>query len=590
MSFFDDASLAFLPSGGAGKDTKAYSIKPTDGSGDFTFSRGSNLAATRVGPTGLIEKGRENLLTYSNDFSNAAWIQSGTITSGQSGYDGTNNAWKFENPSITSSMYQPNTNSGVQTISAYFKKNATYGVRFFAFGSSNANTFFDLNNGVVVAQNNTIDASVEPVGTDWFRCSMTINQTNSRCDFYVTNNAQVQVLGHFTIQDAQLEIGLAATEVITTGATTGKAGLLEDEPRFDYSGGATCPSLLLEPSRTNLVKQSEYFEGSEYSVASANLLVNAETSPEGLTNASTLETTGNFAQIRAIGIGTISAGNNTFSVFAKYSSSQYIILRNRSFTGGTNSEVWFDIQNGTKGGFTTDTPIDYDIENYGNGWYRCYLTFNVDAADVAGELYLYNSNTDESYNTGIGDTSIIYGFQLEAGSYPTSYIPNHSGGSVTRGKDEGETSTIEDVTEGVLFFEGSVDKNENSIKLIELHDGTSNNRIYLYYRDSTGTLPRLYAFAINGGSQAYGYAYDIPSGKGEVTHKVAFRFADNNFGLYYNGVEVHTQTSGIISTNARNQISFASYLNTLNFSGKAKQLLLFPTALSDADCINITSL
>ena len=102
MSFFDDASLAFLPSGGAGKDTKAYSIKPTDGSGDFTFSRGSNLAATRVGPTGLIEKGRENLLTYSNDFSNAAWIQSGTITSGQSGYDGTNNAWKFENPNPTS--------------------------------------------------------------------------------------------------------------------------------------------------------------------------------------------------------------------------------------------------------------------------------------------------------------------------------------------------------------------------------------------------------------------------------------------------------------------------------------------------------
>ena len=62
MSFFDDASLAFLPSSGAGKDGKAYSIKPTTGDGDFTFSRGSNLAATRVGADGLIEKGRENLL------------------------------------------------------------------------------------------------------------------------------------------------------------------------------------------------------------------------------------------------------------------------------------------------------------------------------------------------------------------------------------------------------------------------------------------------------------------------------------------------------------------------------------------------
>ena len=40
MSFFDDASLVFLPSGEAGKDGKAYSMKPTNGDGDFTFSRG----------------------------------------------------------------------------------------------------------------------------------------------------------------------------------------------------------------------------------------------------------------------------------------------------------------------------------------------------------------------------------------------------------------------------------------------------------------------------------------------------------------------------------------------------------------------
>jgi hypothetical protein len=74
-SFFSQASLAYIASGGAGKDGKAYSIKPTDGTGDFTFSRGSNLAATRVGPTGLIEKGRENLFLQSNTFSSGAWVK-----------------------------------------------------------------------------------------------------------------------------------------------------------------------------------------------------------------------------------------------------------------------------------------------------------------------------------------------------------------------------------------------------------------------------------------------------------------------------------------------------------------------------------
>ena len=60
---------------------------------EFTFARGSNLAATRIGKTGLIEKGRENVL-----FSQISLILLGNIyahyfTSGQSGYDGTNDAW-----------------------------------------------------------------------------------------------------------------------------------------------------------------------------------------------------------------------------------------------------------------------------------------------------------------------------------------------------------------------------------------------------------------------------------------------------------------------------------------------------------------
>ena len=67
-SYYDDASLMLLASGGAQKDGKVYSVKPTDGSGDFTFSRGSNLSATRVNASQLIEKGRENRLLQSNQF------------------------------------------------------------------------------------------------------------------------------------------------------------------------------------------------------------------------------------------------------------------------------------------------------------------------------------------------------------------------------------------------------------------------------------------------------------------------------------------------------------------------------------------
>ena len=165
----------------------------------------------------LAEPQRTNELTQSNQF-DTTWVQSGTLTSGQDGVGGSTDAWKFENPNATSSLYQTDTTSGVQTMSAYFKKNSNYGVRFFAFGSVNCSTYFNLNNGTVVLSINST-AKVESAGADWFRCSMTFDQTTSSCSFYVTNNNLTQVLGNITLQYAQLEVGSYATSYIPTEGT-----------------------------------------------------------------------------------------------------------------------------------------------------------------------------------------------------------------------------------------------------------------------------------------------------------------------------------------------------------------------------------
>ena len=44
------------------------------------------------------------------------------------------------------------------------------------------------------------------------------------------------------------ELGLVATDYIETTSSTAQAGILEDMPRLDYSGGASCPALLLRAS------------------------------------------------------------------------------------------------------------------------------------------------------------------------------------------------------------------------------------------------------------------------------------------------------------------------------------------------------
>ena len=67
------ASLIMIPT--SYSDGLLASVKPNDGAGDFTFSRGSNISATRVNEDGYIEKGYENLLLQSNTF-DTTWANS----------------------------------------------------------------------------------------------------------------------------------------------------------------------------------------------------------------------------------------------------------------------------------------------------------------------------------------------------------------------------------------------------------------------------------------------------------------------------------------------------------------------------------
>jgi hypothetical protein len=87
--YYAQASLVMVPS--LYKTSIVYSERPLSTDGELTFTRASS--ATRIAPNGLIEKVRTNVLLQSNTF-NTTWITSGvTLTSGQSGYSGGNNAW-----------------------------------------------------------------------------------------------------------------------------------------------------------------------------------------------------------------------------------------------------------------------------------------------------------------------------------------------------------------------------------------------------------------------------------------------------------------------------------------------------------------
>ena len=571
MSFFDDASLAFLPSGAAGKDGKAYSIKPTDGTGDFTFSRGSNLSATRISANGLIEKGRENLLTYSNDFSHSSWITSNaSLTSGQTGYDGSSNAWTItpNTSNISHHIYKSvAVANNVSTISVYAKYSGYHAqLRVFLIGSDEAYANFDLQNGTKVTSGgiSIIDSTITNVGNGWYRLTLTLNYSGSYSGGIVpiespTMGEMPAYAGDGTsaiiIQDFQLEQGLAATEYIESGATTGKAGLLEDEPRFDYSGD--CPSLLLEPSRTNAVSNSEYF--GTWSIVTAGtaqsptITTNHAISPDGNKNATRIQ----------------------FDLNGGTTTNDRVVIR-QSLTAQTDYyfSVWMKSATGTDQKILWHSNTDSNETTITNEWQRFEYDRNSQLIGWGG---LSLKGATSSVNTA---DILVWGFQAEQGSYPTSYIPNHSGGTITRGADgstTGDISSLVNSPEGTIFTEFAKIQDFSSF---QLDDRTQNNRITLYPRNNTTQITFIFAV---GGVEVI---RQNPSPSGLDTsqfNKYAIAWGLNDFRVYVNGVNIYTSTSNItFGSGALDDVDF--------YGGKHRQLLLFPEALSDADCITLTTI
>ena len=345
MSLIDLASLVLAPT--ATKESKVYSAIPDTGDGDMTFSRGSS--ATRVNSEGLIEKERANLLLQSNTFSTTWSLSNGTLTGGQTGYDGSSDAWQFD-ASGTAQVSQSVSTSGVQTYSIYAKAGTENGIFLRANGGSNPRCFFNLDSGTIGSEaGGLIDSNIEDIGNGWYRCSIVYSDTTNEPRIYVADNSNgFPSTGNILIQDSQLESGLVATDVITTTTTTEQAGILEDMPRLDYSGGASCPSLLLEPQRSNVLPHSEYFDSSDWTKLGAGtgdtaiVTTNYAISPEGLQNATRLQcdlngggtSSSNQSLIYDVYSG---SGSQTLSIYAKSNTgeNQTIYLANTQTTGDT---------------------------------------------------------------------------------------------------------------------------------------------------------------------------------------------------------------------------------------------------------------
>ena len=594
-----EASLIMKPEGQA--DGLLPSVKPIDGSGDFTFSRGSNLAATRVNQAGLIEKGRENLLLQSNQF-DTTWStssQMNTPVGGQSGYDGSSDAWKIQRSDANARFIkQVISQSGVRTFSVYAKKGNVDYISLVSVGSQTTKAIFSLptdGSGTnTYLDSDNIFADIVHIGNGWYRVSTTIDESITDVRIYPSETATAEggvITDAFIyIQSAQLEIGLAATSHIETTTTTAKAGVLEDTPRLDYSGGATEPSLLLEHQRSNLIPQSEYFGASDWTKNNTSVAIGFA-SPDGTNNAYKMTDDSTDSKHGVYDLDVLPTDGNVYtrSVFVKKGTARYVVLSARHLPTSSGTSWIYDFY-GNDWELTGSSGAGQSIENYGNGWIRLSIS-HISNSNFNNDFSIGISSgpniADASYS-GSGDTLYIWGAQIEAGSYPSSYIPTH-GAAVSRSADSCSVTGVSDVigqTEGTFFVEMGDDVNFGTVttSIFCLDNNTANNRIELSITP-TGN-GRISFYVANGGTEQVNI---LSTSTLSANDKIAVAYKANDFALYLNGTAIDTDTSGSVPATSVARIA-QRYDGGRTEKNAYKQTVLFDTRLTNAELATLTTL
>ena len=558
-------------------------VDATTGSNLVTFTRASS--GTFVGSDGVIRTAVKNLLLRSEEFDNASWTKTRSSV--------TADAITAPNGTLTGDKLIDSTDASAshfisQSIS--FVSGTTYTVSIFAkrdeirylrlgfnatpFGTTQI-VFFDLLNGVISSNPNALAASMTDAGDGWWRLAVTATATSTASDLILVSLSQNGTSISFTgtgtnglyIWGAQLEQSSTAGEYIPTTSTINSA------PRFDHNPTTgESLGLLVEEARTNLLLQSEDFSDAVYTVVAGSITTNTVAAPDGTTTADTVSSTGTTVVSQPY---TKAASSITYtaSFFAKGTVTGLSLTVDDGATANRGRCV-FNLSTGTLTSTSNDgtfTGTSGSITLFANDWYRLVVTTTTNTTTTARHRFFW---------TGSGTLIRAWGAQLEAGAFPTSYIPTTTA-TVTRSadvasisgsnfsswyrQDEGSMFTE---AQGTSFVTGAVRR------YFEIGDGTANNQILLGY-SATNAVRGI--TNTGGASQTNISATATPANMS----KFAFAFAANNAQVAANGLLGTEDTSVTLPTVSTLYIGGEPTLAaTTTLNGTIRRLTYWPVRLA----------
>jgi hypothetical protein len=372
------------------------------------------------------------------------------------------------------------------------------------------------------------------------------------------------------------------------------AGVLQsaaiDAPRFDYDPSTlAAQGLLIEEARTNLLLQSQDFattwaaSGTSPAVVTAN----TTTSLDGTVNADTVSGTGTNSDRVQQTVTVAASTTYVISFFVKNSTavqSRFHVSNPNS--GTTNSETNITWSGSAITGFiNTGTTIGVAVA-YPNNWWRVYFAFTTNASDAGTATVRFYPNS-----TGADATFkavFLWGAQLEAGAFPTSYIPT-TAAERTRERDVASVNTLSpwyNATEGTLYVQAQ-DMSDaahatSQPRAVSINDNTTSNTIDVSRIPASAQVRARVDVATVNQFNSLTTAWPLAT-----QAKVALAYKENDFAACLGGGSVSTDPLGTIPIVTRMAVGNITTGN--GWVGWIQRITYYPRRLSDAELQAITA-
>lgn len=542
----------------------------------------------------------KNLLGYSEAFDNAAWGKTGTIV--------TSNAAAAPNGSLSADKIISNGSAGVEayveqspaltnspeTISCYIKaagwNYAALHVRDAVNGFTTV--YFNLANGTVVSSGaGWSNTGIVSVGDGWYRCYGTKTRALSQAIVIAPSingtsftQAGDGVNGIFA-WGAQLSASSSLDPYVPNFAAAPSAAAYYG-PRIDYDAVnlGSSKGLLIEEQRTNLLLRASEINNAVWVKAGSPVAVvspDDAIGPDGTLTADKVSQGSGDGYVFQSVTGSINT-TYTFSVYLKPDvASRVMLYIGGGGVGGADGGIRFNAFTGAFVSSAGTAPSSYSSNVLSNGWIRFSVTFTTGASDNTFDCTVMFLDAS---NARTNQSGWVYGAQLEAGSFATSYIPT-AASTVTRSADVASVGVSQfsySATSGTVVIEATAcdataaSSGGVSPQSVALYADT-NNELYLY-RAASSNLTGLYG-ATSGSPVVNSTTTAWPNG---ATRKAGFAYAVDDFSLVFAGGTPVTDTAGTPAT--ATQLNIGRRGNNAGFwNGYIRQITYLPRRLTNTE-------